>query len=190
MHLIKIHHDAWACVYACVNLVYRSRVVDGAVDGAAEGVSSCANRQHDRARLRTHHARVVRRSQLRERSHQILDNAELRRLESLRVYVHKIPGQEAWGFVKFVENLCVRLMWRHSFCCCCVGSSVTVNCVLPGIVNTGLYNLMPFRQSTVLRVTFAPIFWFFSKTSYDGAQTPVHVAIASEEDGVTGKIYK
>ena len=65
-----------------------------------------------------------------------------------------------------------------------------MNCVLPGIVNTGLYNLMPFRQSTVLRVTFALIFWFFSKTSYDGAQTPVHVAIASEEDGVTGKIYK
>ena len=71
-----------------------------------------------------------------------------------------------------------------------VGTEVTINCVLPGIVNTNYYALMPFRQSAVLRYTFSPIFWFFSKTSFDGAQTPVHVAVATEEKDVTGKIYK
>ena len=67
---------------------------------------------------------------------------------------------------------------------------MTVNCVLPGIVNTDLYYLMPFRTSTFLSISVAPLMWLLSKTSVDGAQTPLYVALAKEEEGVTGKIYK
>ena len=69
-------------------------------------------------------------------------------------------------------------------------SKVTVNCVLPGIVNTDLYSNMPFKSNPLLRFTLGPLMWFLMKTSFDGAQTPVYVALAAEEDGVTGKIYR
>lgn len=70
------------------------------------------------------------------------------------------------------------------------GTNVTVNCVLPGIVNSDLYANMPFKSNPLLRVSIGPIMWFMLKTSFDGAQTPLYVALAEEEEGVTGKIYK
>jgi hypothetical protein len=48
---------------------------------------------------------------------------------------------------------------------------------------------MPFMKSNVMSVTIKPFLWFLMKGGKDGAQTVFHCAIASEEEGVSGKLY-
>ena len=70
-----------------------------------------------------------------------------------------------------------------------LGTNVTVNAYHPGVVNTDGLRYMPFKQSTVIRFTLGVPFWFFTKTAKDGAQTPVYLSVAKEEEGVSGKFY-
>ena len=69
------------------------------------------------------------------------------------------------------------------------GSNVTVNVMHPGVVNSGAHRHMGFKQSTLIKYTFAPLIWYFMKTPLDGAQTQVYLAVAKEEEGVSGKYY-
>ena len=84
------------------------------------------------------------------------------------------------------------VMMNVSCCCCCCGcedTGVTVNAVSPGVVRTDIHRHMPFRQSTLVSLTFAPFMWFLMKTASDGAQTIIHCAAATELDGVSGKCF-
>jgi len=48
---------------------------------------------------------------------------------------------------------------------------------------------MPFKQSTLVSLTFAPFMWFLMKTALDGAQTVLYCAVAAELDTVSGKCF-
>ena len=77
------------------------------------------------------------------------------------------------------------LNWFYQY----LGTNVAVNAYHPGVVNTEGLRYMPFKQSTVIRYTLGVPFWFFTKTAKDGAQTPVYLSVATEEEGVSGKFY-
>ena len=70
-----------------------------------------------------------------------------------------------------------------------LGTKVTVNTCLPGVVNTDGLRNMPFKQQAFIKFAFAPIIWFFMKTAQDGAQTACYAALAPEEDGVSGRVF-
>jgi len=66
---------------------------------------------------------------------------------------------------------------------------VTVNAVHPGVVMTEAHRHMPFSQSAFLRISLLPVTWMVMKPPLDGAQTVIYVAVAKEEEGVSGKLY-
>ena len=70
-----------------------------------------------------------------------------------------------------------------------LGTKVTVNTCLPGVVNTDGLRNMPFKQQAFIKFAFAPIIWFLMKTAQDGAQTACYAALAPEEDGVSGRVF-
>jgi hypothetical protein len=70
-----------------------------------------------------------------------------------------------------------------------IDSKVTVNVANPGVVRTSIHRHMPFRQNFLVSLTFSPFLWFLMKTAFDGAQTPIYLAVAPEEEGVTGKTF-
>lgn len=69
-------------------------------------------------------------------------------------------------------------------------ADVHVRCVLPGVVNTNIYRHLPFRKSAFVAVSFAPFFWFLTKTPDDGAQTTLYALLGVSAGKTTGKIYK
>lgn len=69
-------------------------------------------------------------------------------------------------------------------------ADVHVHCVLPGVVNTNIYRHLPFRKSAFVAVSFAPFFWFLTKTPDDGAQTTLYALLGVSAGKTTGKIYK
>jgi len=76
-----------------------------------------------------------------------------------------------------------------SSCGCCEETKVTVNAVSPGVVRTDIHRHMPFKQSALVSLTFAPFMWFLMKTASDGAQTVIYCATATELDSVSGKCF-
>ena len=66
---------------------------------------------------------------------------------------------------------------------------MTVNAANPGVVRTDIHRHMPFKQSALVSITFAPFMWFLMKTALDGAQTVLYCAMAAELDGVSGKCF-
>jgi len=70
-----------------------------------------------------------------------------------------------------------------------VDTGVTVNSANPGVVRTDIHRHMPFRQNALVSLTFAPFMWFLMKTAFDGAQTVLYCAVATELASVTGKCY-
>jgi len=68
-------------------------------------------------------------------------------------------------------------------------TKLTVNAVSPGVVRTDIHRHMPFRQSTLVSLTFTPFMWFLMKTALDGAQTVIYCAVAAELKGVSGKCF-
>jgi len=65
------------------------------------------------------------------------------------------------------------------------GTGVTVNCLHPGVIKTGLMR----NFSSVVQVAWNATGRFF-KQADDGAETPVYLASSPEVDGVTGKYFK
>ena len=66
---------------------------------------------------------------------------------------------------------------------------MTVNAVHPGVVMSEAHKHMPFKQHSFLRISLYPVTWLLMKQPVDGAQTVIYVAIAKEEEGVSGKLY-
>ncbi len=58
---------------------------------------------------------------------------------------------------------------------------------MPFRVDTGLVRV-PFLN--ILQKIFAPFVWFAFKTSQDGAQTPLYLALSKKLHGVSGRYYR
>ncbi|EFX79367.1 hypothetical protein DAPPUDRAFT_319686 [Daphnia pulex] len=64
-------------------------------------------------------------------------------------------------------------------------SGVTVNSVCPGLVNTEIFR----STSSWFQMAASFVLFIFSKTAKEGAQTSIHVAVASEISDVTGQFF-
>lgn len=69
------------------------------------------------------------------------------------------------------------------------GSKVTANVAQPGIVNTNLFRYMPLRTRKLLWLGFSPFIWLLMKSAKSGAQTVIYCCVATEEEGVSGKLF-
>lgn len=65
------------------------------------------------------------------------------------------------------------------------GSGVTANCLHPGMIDSGIWRNVP-----------APLSWLvylitktFFKTSVQGAQTTIHLAVSDELNSISGKYF-
>ncbi|WAR19870.1 RDH13-like protein [Mya arenaria] len=69
-------------------------------------------------------------------------------------------------------------------------NGIAMNCVIPGVVRTGIHRHMPFRQSSFISLTFAPFLWYLMKCPEDGAQTTIFCCLADGLTTVSGFMYK
>ena len=65
-------------------------------------------------------------------------------------------------------------------------TNITINACHPGIVNSDIARTTPFGGPVVKKVG-TPLVWLFMKTDYDGAQTPIFLALSEKINGVSGK---
>ena len=85
-------------------------------------------------------------------------------------------GQSKLANILFTRELARRLN----------GIGVTANSLHPGVVYTEISR----NESSTLQFIFAHyIYPHFAKTSFEGAQTTIHVAVSEELDGVTGLYF-
>lgn len=67
-------------------------------------------------------------------------------------------------------------------------TKVTVNACHPGVVNTNLIRHTPAAWGPIRKI-ISPFLWFFFKTDYDGAQTPLYLSLSKKVDGISGKYF-
>lgn len=65
------------------------------------------------------------------------------------------------------------------------GSGVTVNCLHPGVVDT---ELIAEVQIPALKYLL-PLFKYFMKNPWEGAQTTIYLAVSSEVENISGKFF-
>ncbi|KAJ9583328.1 hypothetical protein L9F63_022345 [Diploptera punctata] len=65
------------------------------------------------------------------------------------------------------------------------GSGVTVNCLHPGMIDSGIWRNVPFPLNLPLKLIVKGFF----KTPVQGAQTTLYLATSEEVEGVTGKYF-
>uniref|UniRef100_A0A0B7ANX9 Retinol dehydrogenase 13 n=1 Tax=Arion vulgaris TaxID=1028688 RepID=A0A0B7ANX9_9EUPU len=71
------------------------------------------------------------------------------------------------------------------------GTGVTANSLHPGAVNTELTRHVPFIDGTFLgRILVLPIRYFIFKTTFEGAQTSIRLAVDPALETVTGKYFR
>lgn len=65
------------------------------------------------------------------------------------------------------------------------GSNVTVNCLHPGMIDSGIWRNVPFP----LNIPLMGIVKMFFKTPEQGAQTSIYLAVSKDVEGVSGKYF-
>ncbi|XP_011310875.1 retinol dehydrogenase 14 isoform X2 [Fopius arisanus] len=65
------------------------------------------------------------------------------------------------------------------------GTGVTVNCLHPGLIDSGIWKNVPVPLSWGLRLIVKGFF----KSPAQGAQTSIHLAVSDEVNGITGKYF-
>ena len=65
------------------------------------------------------------------------------------------------------------------------GSDVTVNCLHPGIIDTGIWRNVPFPMTLPMGL----INKMFFKTPVEGAKTSIYLATSEDVEGVSGAYY-
>ncbi|KAI5693515.1 hypothetical protein M8J75_000498 [Diaphorina citri] len=65
------------------------------------------------------------------------------------------------------------------------GSGVTVNCLHPGMIDSGIWRNVPFPLNFPLQLIVKTFF----KTPEQGAQTSIYLAVSKEVEGVSGKYF-
>lgn len=66
------------------------------------------------------------------------------------------------------------------------GTNVTVNCLHPGLVDTGIWR----NAATLFKPSLYLWNKFFFKNAVDGAKTTIYLATSEKVEGVSGKYYK
>lgn len=66
------------------------------------------------------------------------------------------------------------------------GTGVTVNCLHPGAVDTNILNGL---EKPWVKYLYKPVFRFVSKTSWEGAQTSIYLAVSPEVNDVSGRYF-
>lgn len=67
-------------------------------------------------------------------------------------------------------------------------SKLTINSCHPGVVDTSLVRNAIYAK--FLKRLFFPFIWFFFKTSNDGAQIPLFLALSKKVKGVSGQYFR
>lgn len=65
------------------------------------------------------------------------------------------------------------------------GTGVTANCLHPGMIDTGIWRNVPFPLNYPMKMITRGFF----KTPEQGAQTTIHLAVADEVAGISGKYF-
>uniref|UniRef100_A0A0N5A650 Dehydrogenase/reductase SDR family member on chromosome X n=1 Tax=Parastrongyloides trichosuri TaxID=131310 RepID=A0A0N5A650_PARTI len=68
-------------------------------------------------------------------------------------------------------------------------TKITINSCEPGVVNTNICRYT-FLDIKFFNCLLAPVRWFFLKTSNDGAQCPLFLALSKKLYGISGKHFK
>ncbi len=89
------------------------------------------------------------------------------------------------GWRMYANTKLMNVMFTYALARRLTGTGVTVNCVHPGVIHTGLLR----NFSRVGNVLFHALSPFFRKPE-DGARTPLLVATAPELAGVSGRYFR
>ncbi|VDN35215.1 unnamed protein product [Cylicostephanus goldi] len=65
---------------------------------------------------------------------------------------------------------------------------ITVNSLHPGVVNSNAYRHTLLFAPLVKQISY-PFRWFFFKTPWSAARTPLYLALSKEVEGVSGNYY-
>ncbi|GJQ85484.1 hypothetical protein Trydic_g23074 [Trypoxylus dichotomus] len=92
----------------------------------------------------------------------------------------------AWGDTQMYANskLC-NILCTTELAAKLDPTKITVNALHPGAVHTDIFR----RMQGIIRVIFLPIIKLYFKTSEEGAQTTIYVAVSNELQGVSGKLF-
>ncbi|KAJ8944280.1 hypothetical protein NQ318_009657 [Aromia moschata] len=110
--------------------------------------------------------------------------SELYRLASLNL--NNLNPSSSWCpaylyYVSKYANICFTLELARRL----EGTSVTANCLHPGMVDSGIWRNVPFPLNWALKLVVKGFF----KTPAQGCQTSVYVACSEELNGVTGRYF-
>ncbi|XP_050094971.1 retinol dehydrogenase 14 isoform X2 [Anopheles aquasalis] len=84
----------------------------------------------------------------------------------------------------YYVSKCANIMFTRELARRLAGTAVTVNCLHPGMIDSGIWRNVPFPLTLPMRVIKS-----FFKTPVEGAQTTLYLACSDEVQGVTGKYF-
>ncbi|PNF26748.1 hypothetical protein B7P43_G01618 [Cryptotermes secundus] len=65
------------------------------------------------------------------------------------------------------------------------GSGVTVNCLHPGMIDSGIWRNVPFPLNLPLKILIKGFF----KSPAEGAQTTIYLSVSEDVEGISGKYF-
>ena len=98
-----------------------------------------------------------------------------------------LMSEKSFGsFKAYAQSKLANVLFSRELSKKLAGSGVTVNSCHPGVVKTEiLRNLNPFLRKVIIE----PVYEYIMKTSYEGAQTQIRLAVDPELETVTGKYF-
>lgn len=94
--------------------------------------------------------------------------------------------RDAYSHSKLAINL-----WSRKLARILTGSSITVNCLTPGLVRgTKHMRQSPIMRAISAKIIMFPCMWIFMKTPTLGAQTIIYLATESSVKSTSGEYFK
>ncbi|KFB37597.1 short-chain dehydrogenase [Anopheles sinensis] len=84
----------------------------------------------------------------------------------------------------YYVSKCANIMFTRELARRLEGTSVTANCLHPGMIDSGIWRNVPFPLTLPMRLIKS-----FFKTTAEGAQTSLYLACSEEVEGVSGKYF-
>ena len=110
--------------------------------------------------------------------------SELYRLSSINLNnlnpIGTFPAAYLYYVSKYANILFTRELARRL-----EGTGVTANCLHPGMIDSGIWRNIPFPLNYPMKLITRGCF----KTTEQGAQTSIYLAVSEEVEGVTGKYF-
>ncbi|XP_069674099.1 retinol dehydrogenase 14 [Periplaneta americana] len=85
----------------------------------------------------------------------------------------------------YYVSKCANIVFSQELARRLADTGVTVNCLHPGMIDSGIWRNVPFPLNLPLQLLIKGFF----KTPEQGAQTTILLAVSEELEGVTGKYY-